>query len=254
MEIEKKQVPALNKLTGAETNPFVVELKGKMYLQPRANTIIARGQEIVDTNTGEIIRDDVLIGRRRVVDKSQFAKLYASEVGILFELSRPAVNVFLYLTKVMDYDNKAIFDYTREHKKLGYKSHKQCLIGIRELISKGIIYPHLVSGIWWLNPTIVCKGERFAVYTEYVTEEKAARDDRMRERMIKATSHSELAEQSREWYDDMNDATDGKLEAMSNEEERREKEKHAREIREMEEQTLFPELGRVNPYDHKDEL
>ena len=26
-----------------EVNPFIVELKGKMFLQPRANTIIAKG-------------------------------------------------------------------------------------------------------------------------------------------------------------------------------------------------------------------
>lgn len=36
-----------------KTNPFIVELKGKMFLQPRANTIIAKGQSIVDTSTGE---------------------------------------------------------------------------------------------------------------------------------------------------------------------------------------------------------
>ena len=49
-----------------------------MYLQPRANSIIAKGQSIVDTDTGEIVQDSVLIGRRKYVDKSQFAKLYAS--------------------------------------------------------------------------------------------------------------------------------------------------------------------------------
>ena len=81
----------------------MVELKGRMYLQPRANTIVAKGQEIVDTTTGEVIQDSVLMGRRKIVDKSQFAKLYASEIGILFELSKPAINVFMHLTKVMDY-------------------------------------------------------------------------------------------------------------------------------------------------------
>ncbi len=119
----KVELASLREIPRSESNPYMVELKGKMFLQPRANTIVARGQEIIDTTTGEVIEDSVLIGRRKIVDKSQFAKLYASDIGILFGLSKPAVNVFLHLTKVMDYENKAIFDYNREYHKLGYKSN-----------------------------------------------------------------------------------------------------------------------------------
>ena len=162
---------SLNDVVGKETNPFVFELKGKMYLQPRANAVVAKGQAIVDTITGEVLEENVLIGRRKTVDKSQFAKIYASEIAMLFGLSKSAINVFLYLTKVMDYENKALFDYNKEFKKLNYKTNVQPLNGLRELITKGIIHPHLISGIWWLNPAIVCKGERFATYTEYVTKE-----------------------------------------------------------------------------------
>lgn len=169
----KQELANLSKIEGAEKNPFMVELKGKMYLQPRANAIIAKGQAIVDTITGEVLEENVLIGRRKEVDKSQFAKIYASEVGMLFDLSKPAINVFLYLTKVMDYENKSIFRYLKEYDKLGYKNHSPVLKGLRELVTKNIIHPHLVSGIWWINPAIVCKGERFAKYTEYVTKEYA---------------------------------------------------------------------------------
>ena len=164
--MEKKVT--FNNLKKYENNPFVVELKDKMYLQPRANSIIAKGQSIVDTDTGEIIQESVLIGRRKYVDKSQFAKLYASEIGILYELSKTAQNVFLYLTKIMDYDNKAIFDYTQHYKKIGWKTKDPALRGLKELIRRDIIAPHSVSHIYWLNPKIICKGERFAKYTEYV--------------------------------------------------------------------------------------
>ena len=168
MEKKEDKLVSLRDIEGSETNPFMVELKGKMYLQPRANTIRAKGQSIVNTETGEEIEESVLIGRRKIVDKSQFAKLYASEIGILYELSKAGQNVFLHLTKVMDYDNKAIFDYRKEYSKLGYTSEMQPLKGLRELITRNIIAPHSVSNIYWLNPTIVCKGERFAKYTEYV--------------------------------------------------------------------------------------
>lgn len=200
---------SLKEIPRAESNPFVVELKGRMYLQPRANTIVAKGQEIVDTITGEIIQDDVLMGRRKVVDKSQFAKLYASEIGILFDLSKTAINVFIYLTKVMDFENKAIFDYNKEYHKLGYKSNVSPLKGLRELLSKNIIYAHTLDGIWWLNPTIVCKGERFAIYTEYVTKERNEEDLR----------RAKLREQAQTNYDSLDDQTKAKLELMNKAEE-----------------------------------
>lgn len=146
----------------------MVELKGKMYLQPKANAIIAKGQSIVDTSTGEVIDESIIIGRRKIVDKSQFAKLYASEIGILYELSKAGQNVFLYLSKIMDYDNKAYFNYNLHYNKLGYKSKTAPLKGLRELINRNIIAPHENIHNYWINPTILCKGERFAKYTEFV--------------------------------------------------------------------------------------
>lgn len=154
-----------------ETNPFMVELKGNMYLQPRANAIIAKGKAIVDTSTGEVIDEAVLIGSRKVVDKSQFAKIYASEIATIYELSKPAQTVFLYLTKVMDYDNKSYINAERECHKLGYATGKTIIKGLKELIKNNIIAPHIIGGFYWLNPKIVCKGERFAKYIEYVVGE-----------------------------------------------------------------------------------
>jgi hypothetical protein len=152
------------------TNPFILELKGKMYLQPRVNTIVAKGEAIANTITGEITQGSVLLGRKRIVDKSQFAKIYASEIGILFELSKSAINVFLYLSRIMDYEQRAIFVPTKDYKKIDYKSENPAINGIKELMRNGIIAVGRVYGEWWLNPTIVCKGERFAIYTEYIQE------------------------------------------------------------------------------------
>ena len=162
-----KKLPSLNS-NKYEENPFMLQLKGKMYLQPKANAIIAKGQSIVDTSTGEVIDESVLIGKRKIVDKSQFAKIYASEIGILYDLSKTAQNVFLYLTKVMDYDNKAYLNYNADFKKLKYKSGRSIITGLRELIGESIIASTHMPHWYWLNPSIVCKGERFAKYTEYV--------------------------------------------------------------------------------------
>lgn len=207
-ESDEKELKSLKEFQGSEKNPFIVELKGKMFLQPRANTIIAKGQGLVDTNTGEMISDDVLMGRRKIVDKSQFAKIYASSVGELFSLSKTGINVFIYLMKVMDYENKALFDYKKEYKKLGYKTDVSALKGLRELITNGIIYPHLINGIWWLNPTIVCKGERFAMYTEYVTKERHEHD-------MKKLAEKRMKEQGEESYNNLDSRTQHSLDCMN---------------------------------------
>jgi len=170
MEQNMNKLPSLNNIKRYKQNPFMIELNGKMYLQPRTNTIIARGKAVIDEFTGEVIERGVLIGRRKIVDKSQFSKLYASEISLLFELSKTAINIFLYLSQHMDYENKAYFSYTQEYKEVGYKSHKLPLKGLRELISKNIIAPSHMTNVWWLNPTIICKGERFAKYTEYIVD------------------------------------------------------------------------------------
>ena len=205
---QKEELKSLKNIEGSDVNPFVLELKGKMFLQPRANTIIAKGQNLVDTNTGEVISDDVLMGRRKIVDKSQFAKIYASSIGELYTLSKAAVNVFVHLTKIMDYDNKALFDYMKEYEKVGYKTEVSPLKGLRELITRGIIYPHTINGIWWLNPSIVCKGERFAMYTEYVTKERHEAD-------MKKLAEKRLKEQGEATYNSLDARTQHSLECMN---------------------------------------
>jgi len=68
----------------------------------------------------------------------------------------------------MDYDNKAYFSYSKDYEKAGYKTHRVPPNALRQLISKNIIAPCYMTNFWWLNPALVCKGERFAKYTEFV--------------------------------------------------------------------------------------
>lgn len=209
MEKDENKLPSLIDAESYETNPFMFMLKGKMYLQPTANTVLARGQEIIDTTTGEVISDDVLIGRKKVVDKSQFAKIYASEIGILFGLSRAAMNVLMYITKVMDYDNRAYFNYSKEFKKIGYQTHKTPLQGLRELLKHNLIAKDIRENTYWVNPTVICKGERFSKYVLYVTEERDRADQ---ERQLKQNL---LRDQGQNYYDSLDNETQNKLSAMN---------------------------------------
>lgn len=149
-------------------NPFVKELNGVMYIQPRANIILSEGEAIVDVDTGEISKERKLIGRQKMVDKSDFTKIYAKSIGTIMEFSPNTVKVLMYLLAKVDYENKVIFSYNKDFAKLGYKSPISVYKGMCELLKHKIIALHDITNIWWVNPLFVCKGERFATYTEYV--------------------------------------------------------------------------------------
>lgn len=167
----------IKNFTRTDTNPFILQLKGKMYLQPRANTIVAKNEAIIDVTTNTVLRgEQSLLGRRKIVDKSEFAKIYFSELATIMGLSKTALNVLIFLMQKMDYDNKVLFQYTSEYKKVGYNTKGPCYKGISELLKSNIIALHIIEGVYWVNPIYVCKGERFAKYTEYVTEEYAERE------------------------------------------------------------------------------
>lgn len=175
----KEKIPTL-RTKKYDKNPFVFELKKKMFLQPRANTIIAKGETIFNSETGEVLKESVLIGRRKIVDKSQFAKIYANEIGILYELNKAGQNVFLYLLKVMNYENEAYFNYNTDYKQIKidkkrvYKTGRVCQNGLKELLARDIIARSHKPHHYWINPAIACKGERFAKYTEYIVKEDDA--------------------------------------------------------------------------------
>ena len=173
-------------------NPFLIELEGKMYLQPRANTVIARGEKLVNTETGEVLKDEMLLGRRKYVDKSQFAKIYCTEIGILYELSKTATNVFFHLTKVMNYENEAYLNYNQEYEEVGYKNYKSVFKGLTELVKKDIIAPSYKVHHYWLNPLVVCKGERFAKYYEYVVDETGEHSTPEPKKIVKSQYRKDL--------------------------------------------------------------
>lgn len=166
---ELKYLVRLNEIEKYINNPFYQELNGKMYIQPRANTIIAKNQALVDTETGEVIRDEqMLIGKRKYVDRSHFAKIYFTEIGEILSLSPRAIKLLIYISKIMDYEQKAYLNYNKIHEKVGYRNYHQVLTGVRELLTKKIIAASDMEHWYWINPIYICKGERFSKYTEYV--------------------------------------------------------------------------------------
>lgn len=207
--VEKKKIDLRSSGANFEKNPFIVNLKGKMYLQPKPNTIIAKGEHIVDTITGEILEDSVLMGRRKVVDRSQFAKIYFSQIQSIFDLSKGAVKVLMYIAEHMDYTTKVIVNAKQQAKKMGYKSQQTVQNALRELMNCGIIAQGPVGGVYWVNPLYICKGERFAMYLEYTTKEYNENSEKR-----KAEIQAQLDEQTLHMFDTLDEHTSAQIDAM----------------------------------------
>lgn len=161
-----------NKIIKYETNPFIKELGGKMFIQPRANMIIGKSEALINKETGEILKDSAIIGRQKLVDKSQFAKIYIKNIGQMLELKANSIKVLMYLTNKMDYESKSFLNYNSQFKKVGYKSAVTVFNALRELIKNNVIAASIMPHFYWMNPMYICKGERFSIYTEYVVKEK----------------------------------------------------------------------------------
>lgn len=155
------------KNNGYEKNPFTKELRGRMFIQPRANMVIAKDEKLVNTETGEIMKDATLLGRQKIVDKSEFVKIYASNIGDMMELTPRGKRAFIYICKNLTYNNEVWMPV----KNLGYKHTKSATDGIKELLNKNMIAISQKPEHYWVNPLYICKGERFAKYTTYITEE-----------------------------------------------------------------------------------
>lgn len=200
----------LRKTEGYEKNPFILELKSGMYLQPKPNTIIAKGEQIVDTTTGEVIEDSVLMGRRKIVDRSEFAKIYFKQIKAVFDLSSTAIKVLIRISEKMGYDTMVLFNAKQEAKTLGYKTQQAVQNAIRELLSCGIIARTTISSVYWVNPLYICKGERFAMYLEYTTKEYNAKSGERRDEI-----QTQLKEQSEHRFDSLDEHTAHSLDAMN---------------------------------------
>lgn len=151
-----------------KVNPFLKELNGVMYVQPRAATVLKKDEKVISSN-GEVLKGSkMLMGRQKLVDKSEFTKIYVKSIGVLMDLKPNTVKVLMYLVGKTDYENKAYLNYYEDYKELKYKNHVSVYKGLLELVEYNMIAPAIYPHFWWINPLLICKGERFAIYTEYV--------------------------------------------------------------------------------------
>lgn len=163
-----------------EKNPFrkdvvthTIQGISTIYANPNGST---ETYAAINRVTGEDC-GDIAFGKRIVVDKTDFLKLYANGVKMFLGLKSAGIKVFMIIfDALMDDKNygkdKIILKYELlEDVQRENISETTFYRGIRELRKAKLIAPTLLDGMYWLNTDYVFRGNRLTIVNQYICDE-----------------------------------------------------------------------------------
>lgn len=178
-------------------NPFVEEAIEHIKVKKRTQMINAQSKNaihyVVNSETGEVDGYSAFL-KVIEVDEERFAKLYLAELGLLWELSKPAIRIFTYITTLLKpHSDRFIFTFDDCQEYTGYKSHNSITKGLVELIEKGIIARTKYHFEYFINPMIVFNGSRVTFAKTYVKRRKKKQiEDKNQMRLFEASNHESI--------------------------------------------------------------
>jgi hypothetical protein len=157
-----------------KTNPFLADMVVPVSDKTikLSNMFGKENNVLLDQSTGEILATHVTTYKR--VDSEQFVKLFAHNVGLIFNLKSSGTKAFTVL--IWAVQNKAISKDTVDLELLTLndfkEAHPELAIsiatfqrGLAELCKAQIIAKHLKMGRYFINPNFVFNGDRIAFTT-----------------------------------------------------------------------------------------
>jgi len=199
-------------------NPFIPDKPSDLVqIRRRPKMVYPTNGEVVhyvvNQNTGEIDGHTAFI-KAFEVDETRFVKLFLSELGALWDLSKAALKVFTYVMKELRVNADYIYLYTddcMEH--TGYKSERSVINGITELIEHNIIARSTRPNRYFINPMIVFNGNRVTFAKTYIKKRREQRDTQTidmfeQQKQLEAQGSSELSEGQERWEEMQQEATD----------------------------------------------
>jgi hypothetical protein len=159
-----------------EENPFITGAIEKV----RENTVTKKQfikgdkgvENLIVNQDGEITGMSAFM-RIVEVDEDKFAKLYLSQLAVLWDLPNSAIKVFSYILNGLKPNNDSIyFKLQKCMEYTGYKSHPSVHQGLSALIDVGIIARSEDENWYFINPLIVFNGNRVSFVKTYVKKKK----------------------------------------------------------------------------------
>lgn len=174
MSDKKKYYTNRSEIVPAKENPWARELAHTIKKGKKVTGFASAHHSLVNHATGEIAGDMAVVGVQKVVDKEEFVKFFGAGIEEVFELSKPAKDLFrailrAYLEQKNQPDQLYInYDVLRDD--YGYdKSRPTYNNGINELCVKGFLAPvERRENLFWVNPHMFYKGDRIRIVREYV--------------------------------------------------------------------------------------
>jgi len=159
-----------------DTNPFVTQAIETI----QSNTSVKKqfvkadkgAQSLIVNQSNEIVGESLFV-RFVEVDEDKFAKLYLNELGILWDMKKPALKVFSYILTILGKDTDEF--YLSSNKALEYTGYKTVTAlnnALSQLLELGIIARSVENNWYFINPLVVFNGSRVTFAKTYVKKQK----------------------------------------------------------------------------------
>jgi len=157
---------------GVTSCPWANELAATLVTRNKLQSVSAKGQSIIDSATGEISRLQAVQATRKVIDKTEFVKVYSNGIAAMFDLKLSAQKLFrvimdMYLSQKHTPDTLIINEFSLAE--FGYEYSRTTRSGaLNQLIAAEFIAPHSAQhGLFFINPNMFYKGDRMTIINEY---------------------------------------------------------------------------------------
>lgn len=174
-------------IVSAKENPWARELAHTIKKGGRMTGFASSSHALVNTVSGEVSGDMAVIGIQKVVDKEEFVKFFGAGIEEVFDLTKPAKDLFrailkAYLETKNQPDQLYInYEVIRDEYQYG-KSKVTFTNGLNELCVKGFLAPvERRESMYWVNPHLFYKGDRIRLVREYVRQGSPAHKELERE-------------------------------------------------------------------------
>lgn len=173
-EKKKSYYTPASKVIAVSQNPWAGELVHTIKKGRKVTGFASAKHSLVNQNTGEIAGDMAVIGVQKVVDREEFIKFFGAGIEEVFELAKPAKDLFRAILRVYldqkHQPDQLFLSYEEIHANYGYdKLRSSYYNGLNELCVKGFMAPvELRDKHFWVNPNLFYKGDRIRIVHDYV--------------------------------------------------------------------------------------
>lgn len=150
-------------------NPFMGAVLTQVNGKKKHYPVLGNSVEAINTSTGEHM-GEIQHSIVRVIDDTQFVKVFADGIAGIYDLKSPGNKVFRYLfDTVQKYPNvDRFYLYFMDAQEEPWSIPKTTFFrGLGELLEKNFIARSTNPHMFYLNPKMIWNGDRFKFITEY---------------------------------------------------------------------------------------